>query len=75
MDITYLISLMTIASYHQEADVRLPDDPLTQCATTMNLQLDMTRVIEDTRLETLQFALKLILVACAISLLGSCFRK
>ena len=75
MDFTYLISLMTVAAYHQEADVRLPDDPFTQCATTMNLQLDMSRVVEETRLQTLQFVLKFMVVACCISLLGRCILK
>ena len=75
MDFTYLISLMTVAAYHQEADVRLPDDPFTQCATSMNLQMDMSRVVEETRLQTLQFVLKLLIAVCAIRLLGRCLLK
>ncbi len=67
MDIAYLISMMP---YTQDVMLGLPDDYNTQCATTIPVQHDLSRVVEQARIETLQW----VLVGLVwISLLKKCF--
>ena len=67
MDIAYLISMMP---YAQDVALGLPDDFNTQCATTMPLQMDLSRVVDQARIETLQW----VLVALVwIVMLKKCF--